>query len=138
VERLFNEVTAQEPDNMLLHGDLHHENMLYSEKGEWVVIDPKGVTGISSLEIGRYILNAMAFTDDAHKPQALAEMVAAFAAACRQPRRTIAICALVDCVLSRTWTFEEHLSPEEFSREEAESLQLFPLYLDCVNRMPSR
>ena len=71
-EKLFYEVTAQEPSNMLLHGDLHHENILYSgrlspltgEQGNWVVIDPKGVTGIRSLEAGRYILNAMDFTSD--------------------------------------------------------------------------
>ena len=132
-EKLFYEVTAQEPVNMLLHGDLHHENILYSETGKWVVIDPKGVTGILSLEAGRYILNAMWYIEDAQKPQVLAEMVCAFAEAFHRPRRTIAICALVDCVLSRTWTFEEYLTPEVFAREEADAMRLFPIYLDCVN-----
>ena len=27
-EKLFYEITAQEPAHMLLHGDLHHENMI--------------------------------------------------------------------------------------------------------------
>lgn len=142
-EKLFYEVTAQEPLNMLLHGDLHHENILYSgrlsplsgEQGNWIVIDPKGVTGIRSLEAGRYILNAMDFTSDRYKPQALVEMVAAFSEAFQRPQRTIAICALVDCVLSRTWTFEEYLTPEAFAREEATALHLFPIYLDCVNNI---
>ncbi len=31
--------------SVLLHGDLYHDNILYSDKGEWVVIDPKGVVG---------------------------------------------------------------------------------------------
>jgi streptomycin 6-kinase len=137
-EKLFYEVTAQEPAHMLLHGDLHHENMLYSEDGEWVVIDPKGVTGIRSLEAGRYILNAIWFTRDAQKPRVLEALVNAFAGAFHRPRRTIAICAMVDCVLSRTWTFEEHLTPEVFAREEADALRMFPMYLDCVNRMPGR
>ena len=134
-EKLFYEITVQEPSNMLLHGDLHHENMLYSDNGEWVVIDPKGVTGIASLEAGRFILNAMWFTDDARKPQVLAEMVRAFAAAFRRPQRTLAICALVDCVLSRTWTFEEYLTPEAFAREEADATRIFPIYFECVNRV---
>jgi streptomycin 6-kinase len=134
-EKLFHEVTAQEPANMLLHGDLHHENMLYSEGGEWVVIDPKGVTGIRSLEVGRYILNAIWFTRDARKPRVLEELVNAFAEAFDRPRRTIAICALLDCVLSRTWTFEEHLTPEAFAREQADALCMFPIYMDCVKRM---
>ncbi len=134
-ERLFYEVTALEPAHMLLHGDLHHENILYSATGDWVVIDPKGVTGIPGLETGRYIQNAEWLIADAHKPQALAEMVQAFAVACDRPQRTIAICAFVDCVLSRVWTFEEYLTPDIFSRQEAEALRIFPLYLDCVNKM---
>ena len=133
-EKLFYEITALEPAHMLLHGDLHHENMLYSDDGGWVVIDPKGVTGIPSMEAGRFILNAVSFTDDAQKPRALEDMVNAFSVAFHRPRRTIAICALVDCVLSRTWTFEEHLTPEVFIREEADALRLFPIFLDCVNR----
>ena len=52
-------------------------------------------------------------------------MVAAFSEAFQRPQRTIAICALVDCVLSRTWTFEEYLTPEAFAREEA-SAASFP------------
>lgn len=31
--------------SVLLHGDLYHDNILYSDTGEWVVIDPKGVIG---------------------------------------------------------------------------------------------
>jgi streptomycin 6-kinase len=133
-EALFYEVTAQEPANYLLHGDLHHENMLYRANGDWVVIDPKGVTGIPSLEAGRYILNAISFTAEGQRRQALEHMVSAFAEAFKRPRRILAICALVDCILSRTWTFEEHLTPEAFAREEAESLRLFPLYMDCVKK----
>lgn len=41
----------------LLHGDLHHGNLLYREDGSWVVIDPKGVRGDFSAEIGPYIFN---------------------------------------------------------------------------------
>lgn len=133
-ERLFYEITALESAQMLLHGDLHHENILFSATGHWVVIDPKGVTGIPSLETGRFIQNALWLIDDTQKPQALDDMVSAFSAAFQQPKRTIAACALIDCVLSRCWTFEEYLTPEAFAEEEAEALRLFPLYLDCVKQ----
>lgn len=45
------------PEQYLLHGDLHHENMLLNEEGQYVAIDPKGVIGSSLLEYGRFIHN---------------------------------------------------------------------------------
>ena len=42
---------------MVLHGDLHHENMLFDAQAGWIVIDPKGVIGKPCLEMGRYLLN---------------------------------------------------------------------------------
>jgi len=43
--------------NVLLHGDLHHDNILCSEQGEWVAIDPKGVIGDIAYEVGAFIRN---------------------------------------------------------------------------------
>ena len=40
----------------LLHGDLHHENII--QKGtDWVMIDPQGVIGELAYEVGAYIRN---------------------------------------------------------------------------------
>lgn len=41
----------------LLHGDLHHGNILYSSTGEWKAIDPKGVIGEVSYEFGAFLRN---------------------------------------------------------------------------------
>lgn len=40
----------------LLHGDLHHENIL-KDGNEWISIDPKGVIGPLEYEVGRFIMN---------------------------------------------------------------------------------
>jgi len=40
----------------LIHGDLHHFNILYSERG-WLAIDPKGVIGPAEYEIGPLMIN---------------------------------------------------------------------------------
>lgn len=45
------------PD-ILLHGDLHHDNILRG-LSEWIVIDPKGVIGEAAYEIGAFIRNPM-------------------------------------------------------------------------------
>jgi len=43
--------------NVLLHGDLHHFNILSSEREPWVAIDPKGVVGVPEYEIGAFLRN---------------------------------------------------------------------------------
>jgi streptomycin 6-kinase len=43
--------------NFLLHEDLHHENILFQESGDWIAIDPKGVVGPKVMEFGRFIHN---------------------------------------------------------------------------------
>jgi streptomycin 6-kinase len=42
---------------MLLHGDLHHYNVLFDTKRGWVAIDPKGVVGELEYEVGAILRN---------------------------------------------------------------------------------
>lgn len=44
---------------VLLHGDLHHDNIMQTYDGEWIAIDPKGVVGEAAYEIGAFIRNPM-------------------------------------------------------------------------------
>ncbi len=46
---------------LLLHGDLHHWNILDDASRGWMAIDPKGVIGASCLDVGWFICNAMDF-----------------------------------------------------------------------------
>jgi len=48
---------------ILLHGDLHHWNILEDAPRGWMAIDPKGVIGASCLDVGRYVNNAVVFED---------------------------------------------------------------------------
>lgn len=43
----------------LLHGDLHHENVLYSKEKGWLCIDPKGIIGPIEFEIALFLLNPL-------------------------------------------------------------------------------
>jgi len=56
VEGLVHELFAEDREQMLLHGDFHHFNILLSERG-WLVIDPKGVAGPAEYEVGPLLLN---------------------------------------------------------------------------------
>jgi streptomycin 6-kinase len=53
---LFRELTLDKSNDVVLHGDLHHDNILASGAG-WKVIDPHGYVGDPTFETGAMIYN---------------------------------------------------------------------------------
>jgi streptomycin 6-kinase len=49
---MFAELAASQGPRCLLHGDLHHANILFDETRGWLAIDPKGVIGEPAYEFG--------------------------------------------------------------------------------------
>ncbi|MGF3103540.1 aminoglycoside phosphotransferase family protein [Rossellomorea sp. DUT-2] len=56
-EKLFPELLSTSTDFFLLHGDLHHGNILYSESSGWTAIDPKGLIGEREYDCIQFTLN---------------------------------------------------------------------------------
>lgn len=56
-QRIFAELGASQGGTRLLHGDLHHYNVLFDSKRGWLAIDPKGVIGELDYEIGAILRN---------------------------------------------------------------------------------
>ncbi|MFZ5826372.1 MAG: aminoglycoside phosphotransferase family protein, partial [Bacillota bacterium] len=56
-EALFREVEEEGGPAVLLHGDLHHKNILRDRQGGWRAIDPKGIAGVAVMETARFIQN---------------------------------------------------------------------------------
>ena len=54
---LFAEMCATQRDVRLVHGDLHHYNILFDEDAGWVVIDPWGVRAEVEFEVGASLRN---------------------------------------------------------------------------------
>lgn len=50
------DLIKSQTDLYLLHGDLHHENIL-KQTNSWIAIDPKGVVGEFAYEMGAFIRN---------------------------------------------------------------------------------
>lgn len=44
-------------ERVLLHGDLHHDNLLKRADGSYAMIDPKGIVGPEILDLPRFLLN---------------------------------------------------------------------------------
>ena len=55
-EALIPELFATSSPPLLIHGDLHHFNILSSGRG-WLAIDPKGVVGPPEYEVGPLLIN---------------------------------------------------------------------------------
>lgn len=55
-EQIFTEYLQDATEFVLLHGDLHNDNILLSQRG-WVAIDPKGVVGQPEYEAGTFLRN---------------------------------------------------------------------------------
>lgn len=56
-ERLFAELIASSAEPVLVHGDLHHENVLSSARAGWLAIDPKGVAAEPAYETAALLRN---------------------------------------------------------------------------------
>ncbi len=52
-----NELASEPHPQLLLHGDLHHDNILASERDGWLAIDPQGVIGEPAWEIAPILVN---------------------------------------------------------------------------------
>jgi streptomycin 6-kinase len=55
-ESVARDFCTEDHSPTLLHGDLHHFNILSSKRG-WLAIDPKGVVGPAAYEVGPFLIN---------------------------------------------------------------------------------
>ncbi|HYX41512.1 MAG TPA: aminoglycoside phosphotransferase family protein, partial [Pyrinomonadaceae bacterium] len=105
-ERVFAKLNAATERRVLLHGDLHHENILSSERDDWLAIDPKGLCGNAGYEVGSFMLNQLPSDTDAIM-QILAQRLSIFADELQLSRARLAGWAFCHAVLSAVWNFEE-------------------------------
>ncbi|HLI67794.1 MAG TPA: aminoglycoside phosphotransferase family protein [Caulobacteraceae bacterium] len=92
-------------DIAVLHGDLHHENVLDGGERGWLVIDPKGVLGECGFDYANLFRNPDA--DTALTPGRLARRARIVAEAARlEPRRLLAW-VFTYAVLGAAWSLED-------------------------------
>ena len=62
-EGLLRELASGQAKSVLLHGDLHHDNILSAGRGRWLAVDPKGVVGDPTYDVGPFLYNRLFATD---------------------------------------------------------------------------
>lgn len=107
-ERAFAELNASAESSAVLHGDLHHANILFSEKRGWLAIDPKGIFGDPGYEVGSFMLNQIPVgTSTAATKEILTNRLSVFSDELGIIRERLAGWAFCHAVLSALWDFEE-------------------------------
>jgi streptomycin 6-kinase len=108
-ERLFTDLLASMAEPVLLHGDLHHYNILSARRQPWLAIDPKGVAGERAYEIGAFLRNPTAHLF--YRPDAgriLARRVDRLAEMLNLDRQRLIGWGIAQAVLSAWWSVEDH------------------------------
>ena len=107
-ERLFRELQRSSSCRMLLHGDLHHENIRVDGERGWVAIDPKGVIGAPAYEAARFQHNPIPGFLSMDDPRAVAQRrVEILASILGEDRMRLLAWAFFDAVLAACWSVEE-------------------------------
>ncbi|WP_308639818.1 aminoglycoside phosphotransferase family protein [Paenibacillus silvisoli] len=92
-------------EDVLLHGDLHHDNILRQGENQWAVIDPKGVIGDIHFDTIQYLLNYEDRGGDCE--QLLRSRIAIMTERLGLDARRIAMWGVARGVLEACWTIED-------------------------------
>jgi streptomycin 6-kinase len=107
-EATYRELLASASPAVLLHGDLHHDNILSATRAPYLAIDPKGLAGEPAYEVGPFFYNPQ--PDIFHYPnlrQLFARRLAILVERLQIDRERLLACAFAHAVLSAAWSVED-------------------------------
>jgi streptomycin 6-kinase len=114
-EALYRELAASQDAPRLLHGDLHHFNVLHDAERGWLAIDPKGVVGEPAYEFGAMLRNPWG----GEYGRALCAATPVVGRRCSivserlaLDRRRVLAWGFAQAVLSAVWSAEDAESPD--------------------------
>lgn len=90
----------------VLHGDLHHENILRSSERGWLVIDPKGLLGETTYDGAMAILNPQGHDALTEAPERIAGIARILAGALNMPVRRLLRFTFAHACLAAAWSME--------------------------------
>ena len=91
----------------LLHGDLHHYNVLFDSERGWAAIDPKGVVGEVEYEVGAMLRNPVERPEVFGDPAVIEKRLAILAAELKLNHRRALEWGFAQAVLSAIWEIED-------------------------------
>lgn len=104
-EKLYASMHATVRQPLLLHGDLHHGNMLSAEREPWLAIDPKGVIGEAEYGVVQFLLNHL---PEQNAGKVIERRVGQFAEELALDKSRIVSWTFCHTVLSAWWHIEDN------------------------------
>lgn len=106
-ESLARDLLAANATPMLLHGDLHHYNILRAQRQPWLAIDPKGLVGDPAYELGAFLYNPIhTLGQRPDLDRILRRRVDQLAEQLGFPRDRVISWGIVQAVLSACWSVD--------------------------------
>ncbi|HYE96843.1 MAG TPA: aminoglycoside phosphotransferase family protein [Rubricoccaceae bacterium] len=99
----------------LLHGDLHHYNVLLDDERGWLAIDPKGVVGEAEYEIGAALRNPFERPEVFATPEAVERRVRRYEAELKLDAGRALAWGFAQAVLSAIWGIEDGFTVDDRS-----------------------
>jgi streptomycin 6-kinase len=117
-ERLFTDLLASMGEPVLLHGDLHHYNIVTAQRDPWLALDPKGIVGEREYEVCALLGNP----DRPLTARILARRIDLLADELGFDRQRLLGWGTAHAVLSAWWMAEDHGSVPEDALDFAEMM----------------
>jgi len=122
-EHIFTEFVPSQGEQVLLHGDLHHWNILSATRQPWLAIDPKGVIGEREYDTGAILRNPWGKRFDLQELKFVqARRVDIFCEMLGFDRARILGWGMAQAVLSAWWSVEDEGHGWESTLAYAEAL----------------
>jgi streptomycin 6-kinase len=106
-ETLFAELIASQTETLLLHGDLHHENILSAGWRPWLAIDPKGVVGERAYDTAALLHNPVELLREPEPGKLLQRRIDLLSERLNLDRARVHGWGLAQAVLAAYWDLED-------------------------------
>ena len=106
-EALFEELLLSEGEPLLLHGDLHQENILSATRAPWLAIDPKGVVGEAAYETAALLHNPVGALEAPEPKRLLGRRLDVLSGELGLDRARVRAWGLAQAVLAAYWRLED-------------------------------
>jgi streptomycin 6-kinase len=107
-DSIYKDLVQTSVQETLIHGDLHHSNILKATRQPWLAIDPKGVWGDPAFEVGAFLRNPGSELSAApNLEKLLLERLQIFQRRLGFDLRRIWGWSFSQCVLAAIWSVED-------------------------------